>query len=116
MVYSGHNGPLKNRVNQPWRCVSARLPVPEYSIRAFATRFDNTVLSDATSCGRIMPVKRTYSWPLFNVSHFSPRTTKLPLGNTRITVTLISPLKRLLWSDDASPLNSVLPSRFADKE
>ncbi|CSC14022.1 Uncharacterised protein [Vibrio cholerae] len=46
-----------------------------------------------------------YSSPVFRVSHFSPRITKLPFANTSITSTVIEPDMLLLWLAAALPEN-----------
>ncbi|CSA20414.1 Uncharacterised protein [Vibrio cholerae] len=62
-------------------------------------------MSKSISSGRMVPLRRMYSSPVFRVSHFSPRITKLPFANTSITSTVIEPDMLLLWLAAALPEN-----------
>ena len=75
-------------------------------MRALATFQDSIELSGWMSIGRMMPSMRTYTLPWLSVSHFWPRTTRLPLPSRRTTVALISPESRLLCALEPVPLNS----------
>ena len=105
---------LKKRLIKPRSWVSAKSPVPPYWMRALAIRCDETVLSELTSSERTIPVTRMYSLPLLSMSHFSPRTTRLPLAKTLTTLTEILPVKLLDWLASELPSKSEVLLRLAE--
>ncbi len=76
-------------------------------MRASATWVDGTVLVVEMFTGFTTPEKRMNSSPWLMASCFSPDTSRLPLGNTSITVTVMVPVKSLLAAASPLPEKSV---------
>src|ERR1700759_3785379 len=72
---------------------------------AAPTFSEGMLLSGARAIGRTTPERRTYSDPWLMPIHFSPRTNRLPFGNTRVTVQVMYPVRLLLWALSPSPAN-----------
>src|SRR5450755_1285939 len=85
-------------------CASSTDPVPRYSRRASATWIDETTLPASIVVGLTTPDRRTNSEPVLMPICFSPLTTRLPLGRTSMTVTVILPVKTLLAPESPAPL------------
>src|ERR1700745_874507 len=102
----------KKWLSHPCRELRAISPLPEYVMRASATRVEGTLLSGPISAWRISPSTAIFSSPRLSVSSFWPRTSIVPLGKIFATVTEIEPLSWFDWA--AAPLPAKLPDPLAD--